>query len=138
MVGAQSRLNSGLMADPDVWLPLVDEPIGEFVAGLQEEDTELAALVASPRRQLAFRTFAYIRLGVLLGTLLVDHDVQPQGSRTWVEQLLADPVHRAAAVEEVRRVAREVAADPKLGEEEPVGPDDEARERFRRFASELD
>ncbi len=126
------------MAIDDVWLPLVDEPIGAFVARLQQEDEELAALVASPRRQLAFRTFAYIRVGVLLGSLLVDHDVRPEGSRNWVEQLLADPVHREAAVEEVRRVAREVAADPKLADEEPVGPDAQARERFKRFASELD
>jgi hypothetical protein len=122
----------------DVWLPLVDEPIGEFVAKLQEEDPELAALVASPRRQLAFRTFAYIRVGVLLGRLLVDNDVQPEGDRTWVDHLLAEPKHRETAVEEVKRVAREVAADPKLAEEEPVGPDDEARERFRKFARELD
>ena len=126
------------MSVEDVWLPLVDEPIGEFVAELQREDEELAALVASPRRQLAFRTFAYIRVGVLLGSLLVDHDIKPEGSRTWVDELLADPEHRAAAAEEVKAVAREVAADPKLAEEEPVGPDDEARERFRRFAKELD
>ncbi|HEY3070687.1 MAG TPA: hypothetical protein VGJ34_10275 [Gaiellaceae bacterium] len=126
------------MADDDIWLPLVDEPIGAFVTQLQEEDEELAALVASPRRQLAFRTFAYIRVGVLLGSLLVDHDVEPVGSRTWVDQMLADPKHRAAAVEEVRQVAREVAADPELAEDEAVGPDDEARERFRRFASELE
>jgi hypothetical protein len=126
------------VATDDVWLPLVDEPIGEFVAKLQEEDPALAALVASPRRQLAFRTFAYIRVGVLLGSLLVDTDVEPEGSRTWVEQLLADPKHREAVVEEVQRVAREVAADPKLAEEEPVGPDDDARERFRRFARDLD
>jgi hypothetical protein len=38
----------------------------------------------------------------------------------------------------VKAVAREVAADPKLAEEEAVGPDDAARERFRRFARELD
>ena len=126
------------MATDDVWLPLVDEPIGEFVTKLEEEDAELDALVASPRRQLAFRTFAYIRVGGLLGSLLVDHDVQPEVNRTWVDQLFADPKHREAAVEEVKRVAREVAADPKLAEEEPVGPDDEARERFRRFARELD
>jgi hypothetical protein len=126
------------MATDDVWLPLVDEPIGEFVAQLQQEDLELAALVASPRRQLAFRTFAYIRVGVLLGSLLVDTDVEPEGSRTWVEQLLADPKHREAVVDEVKRVAREVAADPKLAEEEAVGPDDDARERFRRFAREID
>src|SRR4030095_8050940 len=104
---------------------------------LQEEDEELAVLVASPRRQLAFRTFAYIRLGVLLGSLLVEHDVASDESQTWVDRLLADPKHRAAAAEEVRAVAREVAADPKLAEEEPVGPDDEARERFRRLARRL-
>jgi hypothetical protein len=126
------------MDDEDIWLPLVDEPIGAFVTKLQEEDEALAAMVASPRRQLAFRTFAYIRVGVLLGSLLVDHDVASTGSRTWVDQLLADPKHRAAAVEEVKQVAREVAADPELAEDESVGPDDAARERFRRFASELD
>jgi hypothetical protein len=126
------------MSAEDVWLPLVDEPIGEFVAELQREDEELAALVASPTRQLAFRTFAYIRVGVLLGSLLVEHDVEPEGSRTWVEELLADPEHRAAATAEVKAVAQEVAADPKLAEEEPVGPDEDARERFRRFAKELD
>jgi hypothetical protein len=126
------------VAEEGFWLPLVDEPIGEFVSTLQQEDRELAALVASPRRQLAFRTFSYIRVGVLLGSLLVDHDVQADGSGTWVEQLLADPKHRAAAVEEVKRTAVEVAADPTLAEEEALGPDDEARERFRRFVSELD
>jgi hypothetical protein len=126
------------VATDDVWLPLVDEPIGAFVTKLQEEDPDLAALVATPRRQLAFRTFSYIRVGVLLGSLLVDHDVESVGSRTWVEQLLADPKHREAAAEEVRRVAREVAADSKLAEEEPIGPDEEARERFRKFARGLD
>jgi hypothetical protein len=125
------------MAHDDIWLPLVEEPIGEFVASLQQEDEELAVMIASPRRQLAFRTFAYIRVGLLLGSLLVEHDVQPEGSRTWVDELLADPKHRQAAVDEVKRVAQEVAADPKLAEEEPVGPDDDARERFRRFARDL-
>jgi len=35
---------------------------------------------------------------------------------------------------EVRAVAEEVAADPKYAEEGPIGPDAEARERFRAFA----
>lgn len=126
------------MADDDIWLPLVDEPIGALVTKLQAEDEALGSLVASPRRQLAFRTFAYIRVGVLLGKLLVDNDVVPDDSRTWVDQLLADPKHYAAVVEEVRAVALEVAADPKLSDDEPVGPDDEARERFRKFARDLD
>jgi hypothetical protein len=126
------------MADDPFWIPLVDDPLGEFVTKLQDEDPELAALVASPRRQLAFRTFAYIRAGLLLGELLVEHELEPGDRRTWVEQLLADPVHYAAVAEEVRAVAREVAADPKLAGEEAVGPDQAARERFREFARRLD
>jgi hypothetical protein len=126
------------MTDEEFWLPLVDEPIGEVVAEIQAADPELAALAASPRRQLAFRTFAYIRVGVLLGSLLVEHDVDADSPTTWVEQLLTDPEHHAAVVEEIRAVAREVVADPKLVEEEPVGPDAAARERFRRFAREVD
>ncbi|HEY7003140.1 MAG TPA: hypothetical protein VH281_02565 [Gaiellaceae bacterium] len=126
------------MAEEDLWLPIVDEPIGELVARLQAEDPELSALVASPRRQLAFRTFAYVRAGILLGSLLVDHDVENEGSRTWIDELLADPGHRAAVEEEIRTVAREVAADPKLADDEPLGPDEAARERFRAFARGLE
>jgi hypothetical protein len=126
------------MTEEEFWLPLVDEPIGELVAEIQDADPELAKLARSPRLQLAFRTFAYIRVGVLLGTLLVDYDVDPDSSVTWVDQLLADPNHRAAVEEEVRAVAREVLADPTLADEEPVGPDEDAHERFRRFARKLD
>jgi hypothetical protein len=126
------------MAEEDFWLPLVDEPIGELIARMQADDPEIAGLVASPRRQLAFRTFAYVRAGILLGALLVEHDVTNEGSRTWIEELLADPAHRAAVEEEIRTVAREVAADPKLADEEPLGPDEAARERFRAFARGLD
>ena len=126
------------MADEEFWLPLVDEPIGELVAQIQEGDPELAALAGSPRRQLAFRTFAYIRVGVLLGTLLVDTDVDTTSASTWVEQLIAEPKNRAAVEEEVRAVGREVAADPEFADEEPIGPDAAARERFRKFAREVD
>jgi hypothetical protein len=126
------------MADEEFWLPLVDEPIGELVAQIQKGDAELGALASSPRRQLAFRTFAYIRVGVLLGTLLVDTDVDMVSKSTWVEQLLNDPKNRAAVEEEVRAVGREVAADPELADDEPIGPDAHARERFRKFAKEVD
>jgi hypothetical protein len=125
------------MAEEHFWLPLVDEPIGELISRMQE-DPEIGALVASPRRQLAFRTFAYVRAGLLLGSLLIDHDVRNEGDRTWVDELLADPAHRAAVEEEIRSVAREVAADPKLAGETPLGPDEAARERFRAFARGLD
>jgi hypothetical protein len=121
----------------ELWIPLVDEPIGELVTTLQDEDPELAALVAPPRRQLAFRTFAYIRVGMLLGQLLVEHDVDLSEPKTWVEQLLDDPKHRGAVAEEIRTVAREVAADPELAGDEPLGPDEAARERFRAFARGL-
>ena len=125
------------MAEEDFWFPLVDEPIGELVARLQAEDPEIGALVATPRRQLAFRTFAYVRAGILLGSLLVEHDVDNEGSRTWVDELLRDPAHRAAVEEEIRAVAREVGADPGLADDEPLGPDEAARERFRAFARGL-
>jgi hypothetical protein len=119
----------------DVWIPLVDEPIGGIVAQVQEEQPEIARLVESPRRLLAFRTFAYIRVGILLGQLLVEHDLAPyDGSETWVEQLLRDPAQRARVVGEIRAVAEEIAADPKYADDEPLGPDAGARDRFREFA----
>jgi hypothetical protein len=122
------------VTDP-VWIPLVDEPIGSIVEQLQDENPDIGALVSSPRRILAFRTFAYIRVGVLLGRLLVENDVPAyDGSETWVETLLREDRHRAAVVAELRAVAEEIAADPRYGEAEPLGPDDDARARFREFA----
>ena len=119
----------------ELWLPLVDEPIGSIVAQIQASDPEIDHLVASPRRILAFRTFAYIRVGVKLGELLVEHDVPPyDGTDTWVELLLRDPAHRALVAAEVRAVAEEIAADPAYADDEQLGPDDDARARFREFA----
>lgn len=119
----------------DVWIPLVDEPIGGIVAQVEDAEPEIRALVDSPRRLLAFRTFAYIRVGLLLGQLLLEHDLEPyDGSETWVEQLMRDPAHSAQVHAEVRAVAEEIAADPRYAGEERVGPDDAARERFREFA----
>jgi hypothetical protein len=119
----------------DVWIPLVDEPIGTIVAQLQDETPEIERLVDSPRKVLAFRTFAYIRVGLLLGQLLVEHDIEDyDGSETWIEAIMRDPSHHDAVAREVLAVAREIAADPKLADEEPMGPDDAARERFREFA----
>ena len=124
-----------MAAQDEIWLPLVDEPIGSIVAKLQADDPEIARLVGSPRRILAFRTFAYIRVGVKLGELLVEHDVPPyDGTESWIELLLHDPAHRAAVAHEVRAVAEEIAGDPRYGEEEALGPDDGARARFRDFA----
>jgi hypothetical protein len=119
----------------DLWIPLVDEPIGSIVEQLQAENPEIDALVGGPRTILAFRTFAYIRVGILLGQLLVDNDVPAyDGTETWIESLLRDPKHKQAVVDELRAVAAEVAADPRHADGEPIGPDDEARARFRDFA----
>jgi len=121
----------------EIWVPLVDEPIGAIVQQIQEEEPEIDRLVSSPHRILAFRTFAYIRVGILLGQLLFEADVPPyDGSETWVDALLRDPKHREAIVEEVCAVAHEIAADPRYAEEERLGPDEAARERFRAFARE--
>ena len=73
-----------------------------------------------------------------LGEMLVESDVPPyDGTETWVELLLRDPENRAAIVREVTAVAEEIAADPRYAEDEELGPDDEARERFREFARKL-
>lgn len=130
------RHTPAVSAPEDVWIPLVDEPIGTIVNRIQEEDPAIAALVDSPRRILAFRTFAYLRVGLLLGELLVDNEVpQPEDAvETWIEGLLRDPKHRDAVHAEVRAVAEEIAADPALDAGESVGPDAAARERFREFA----
>jgi hypothetical protein len=124
------------MPRPDeLWIPLVDEPIGSIVAEIQEADPELDELIASPHRLLAFRTFAYIRVGLLLGELLVEQELKPgDAPETWVERLLENPEHRAAVAQEVRAVAEEIAADPTYADDEPVGPDEETRRRFRAFA----
>jgi hypothetical protein len=119
----------------DIWIPLVDEPIGSIVSQLQAEHPEIDELVSGPHKILAFRTFAYIRVGLVLGQLLVEDDVEAyDGSETWIESLLRNPEHKEAVVRELRAVATEVAADPRYAGEEPIGPDDGARERFREFA----
>src|SRR5207245_3353412 len=61
----------------EIWLPLVDEPIGSIVQQIQQDDPEIDRLVGSPHRILAFRTFAYIRVGLVLGQLLFDNDLPP-------------------------------------------------------------
>ena len=122
----------------ELLFPLVDEPIGAIVDRIQSEEAAIAALAASPRRQLAFRTFAYVRVGILLGRILVERDLEAAGEEgTWVDQLLAEPDVAEAVRAEVRAVADEVASDPSLADAEPVGPDEAARERFRAFARRL-
>lgn len=117
----------------EFWIPLVDEPIGAIVAEIQAERPEIAELVDSPRRLLAFRTFAYIRVGILLGRLLVENDVKPDESVTWAEQLAQSTEHHEKVVREVLAVAAEVAADPAYAGEH-LGPNDEERQRFSEFA----
>jgi hypothetical protein len=119
----------------ELWIPLVDEPIGSIVQQILDENHDIAKLVESPHRILAFRTFAYIRCGLTLGQLLFDHDLPAyDGSESWVEALLKSPDHHAALTREVEAVAEEIAADPRYAGDEPLGPDDAARERFRAFA----
>ena len=121
----------------NLWIPLVDEPIGRIVEQIERENPDIARLVESPHRMLAFRTFAYMRCGLLLGQLLFDNDVpEYDGSESWIDALLRRPEHHAALTAEVRKVAEEIAADPHYADDGPLGPDEETRERFRAFARE--
>jgi hypothetical protein len=121
--------------DDELWIPVVEQPIGAFLSELQEEDPEVERAIDSPRRLLAFRTFAYLRVGLLLGQLLIERDITPdEESATWVDLMLADPEVRAQVVDEARAVAAEIAEDPAYGDETPFGPDEAERERFLEFA----
>ena len=121
----------------ELWIPLVDEPIGGIIDRIVAEDPALAARVETPHRILAFRTFAYLRTGILLGELLFEHDVPDwDGSESWVEALLRDPAHRAAIEREVRAVAEEIASDLQYAGDEPPAPEEDAHDPFRAFAPE--
>jgi hypothetical protein len=121
----------------ELWIPLVDEPIGSIVDQIVAEEPEISALVSTPHRLLAFKTFAYIRVGIVLGELLVENDIEPyNGSDTWIEKLLRNPEHKRRVVACVREVAEEIAADERYAQDAPLGPDDGVRERFRAFAKQ--
>jgi hypothetical protein len=114
------------------WLPLVDEPIGAIVAGIEAENPDLRAHVSTPDKLLAFRTFANIRVGIVLGRLLMDEEVESyDGSENWVQALLRNPAHRKEITAEVRAVAEELAES---GSKDVLGPDEATRERFRELA----
>ncbi|MHB8642495.1 MAG: hypothetical protein ACYDA3_06390 [Gaiellaceae bacterium] len=121
------------MAEKDeLWIPLVDEPLGQIVDEVLRAHPEIDVVVSTPQRVLAFRTFAYIRVGIVLGQLLFDSDLPPyDGSETWVDALLREPSHFEAIVREVRAVAAEVVSEP---DDQPLGPDEGTRDRFREFA----
>jgi hypothetical protein len=118
-------------APEEAWIPLVDGPIGEIVDRVQEEHPEITELIDSPSRLLAFRTFAFIRLGILLGRLLVERDLEGED---WVQQLAEDRDCYDEIVREVLAVAQDAAEEPGYGREDPVGPSEEERQRFQEFA----
>ena len=116
----------------ELWIPLVDESIGEIVAQLEGEHEELRMLVDSPQKLLAFRTFANIRVGMALGRQLVERDLSPGSEdEPWVQQLAREPDVRAELVQELRELAEQLAEED---ETEAAEPDAAARERFRSFA----
>jgi hypothetical protein len=120
-----------MSAQDETWIPLVDGPIGAVVDRVQEEHPEITKQIDSPNRLLAFRTFAYIRVGILLGQLLVERDVEAEN---WVEELLEDPQVYGQVAREVLAVAKETADEPDHAAETAVGPSDEERARFAEFA----
>lgn len=116
----------------ELWIPLVDESIGEIVAQLEDENEDIREALDSPQKLLAFRTFANIRVGMALGRLLVERDLAPGADEEpWVQQLAREPDVRAELVEELREVAEQLRDEDDV---DPAEPDAAARERFRSFA----
>jgi hypothetical protein len=115
----------------DAWIPLVEGPIGGIIDRVQEAHPEISDWVDTPSRLLAFRTFAFMRVGLVLGRALMERDLEGDD---WVEQLLEDPDCYEEIVREVLAVAEDTAAQPGFEYEESVGPDQEFRERFQEFA----
>ena len=116
----------------DGWLAFAEEPIAAIVDEVEASDPALTPLVDTPEKLLAFRTFASIRVGIVLGRLLMDDEVEAyDGSETWVQSLLRNPAHRDEIAAEVRAVAQELS-DARF--DDGLGPDDATRERFRDFA----
>lgn len=116
----------------EVWIPLVDEAIGEIVAQLESEHEDIGCMLDSPQKVLAFRTFANIRVGIVLGRLLVERDLAPGAEdEPWVQQLAREPEVRDELLAELREVAEQLAEED---DTEPAAPDAAARERFRAFA----
>src|SRR5439155_5611957 len=130
--GAREAYPEPVTRQDDLWRPLVDEPIGAIVSEIEAEDPELRALVDSPEKLLAFRTFANIRVGIVLGRLLMESEVEAyDGSETWVDLLLRNPEHRREIAAEVRAVAEELS---QAEVDAQLAPDEETRDRFRDFA----
>ena len=120
---ARSRLAHASCRDLDgeLWLPLVDEPIGSIVdADPGASDPELAALVARRAALLAFRTFAYIRVGHRARRSCSSSTTcrRTTAPRPGSSSSCASPAHREQIAQEVRAVADEIAADPQYADEE--------------------
>jgi hypothetical protein len=115
----------------DAWLPLADGPLAAIVSELETATPELTEGLDSLEKLLAFRTFAAIRVGIVLGRLLMENEVEAyDGSETWVEGLVRNHEHREAIAAEVRAVAEELE---RIEVPEGTAPDDAMRDRFRAF-----
>jgi hypothetical protein len=108
---------------------LVDGPVAVLVDHVLAEHPDVAALVATPGRRLVFRTFAAIRVGVVLGETLTAAGME--SADAWVDEVAARPDVRSRLETELRTVAERVAADPRLAERA-------AREQDRRALARPD
>lgn len=111
-----------------------EEALDEVIERIQDGDPVLSELRNSPRHQLAFRTFACLRAGILLGQWLSERDVDGDD---WVAQLLEEPELYERLCAEVESVGYQIACDPSLVHERPHQPDPAMRRRFLRMAEAL-
>lgn len=116
------------------FLDVGGDDLDQVIDQIQEGDPVLTELRNSPRHQLAFRTFACLKAGILLGQQLVERDTQGED---WVAKLLAEPAIYDRLRAEVESVGYQIACDPSLVHERPRQPDPAMRRRFMRMAESL-
>lgn len=118
----------------DIIADVCEDVIDAVIEEIQDGDLVLIELRNSPRHQLAFRTFACLKAGILLGQQLVERDVEGDD---WVAQLLEEPAVYDRLRAEVESVGYQIACDPSLVHERPRQPDAAMRRRFMLLAESL-
>src|SRR2546423_12721493 len=88
-IGPSSPTLTGVAGAEEVWIPLVDEPIGSIVAQLQAEDPEIGRPGGPPGQPAAVCTVADSPRGIPLRQPVVEEERSPHHRRETGGEALA-------------------------------------------------